>query len=79
MTVVQRAGTWRLEERREGVYDVRKLGDLRARIVTDDYEPGLVDPARMDLAIPTITVRDDVAARREFLRYVEAADRDDES
>lgn len=75
MGVVRRDGKWTLEKARDGVYEIRERGNLRARIITDDYEPsGMMDDVQMDVMTPAIEVRNFPAAVREFKNYVEDAE-----
>ncbi|GGL57266.1 hypothetical protein GCM10009039_14320 [Halocalculus aciditolerans] len=43
MSVVQRAGRWTLGEKAEGVFVVKKGGQLVAKIITGEYTPGAAD------------------------------------
>ena len=75
MGTVRREGKWTLEKDREGVYAVCERGELRARIVTADYErQGLMDDVANDMMTETIEVRSFSDAEQEFHDYVERAE-----
>ena len=75
MATVRRDGKWTLEKDREGVYAICERGDLRARIITDDYEPqGPMDNVATDMMTETIEVRSFSDAEREFQDYIERAE-----
>ena len=75
MGTVRRDGKWTLEKDREGVYAICERGELRARIVTADYEPqGPMDNVANDMMTETIEVRSASDAREEFRDYVERAE-----
>lgn len=75
MGTVRREGKWTLEKDREGVYAVCERGNLRARIITPDYEPqGMMDDVTSDMMTETIEVRNFTEAEKEFHNYIEQAE-----
>jgi hypothetical protein len=75
MGTVRREGKWTLEKDRKGVYAICERGELRARIITDDYErQGLMDDVANDMMTETIEVHSRADARQEFQDYVERAE-----
>lgn len=73
MGTVRREGKWTLEKDRDGVYAICESGEMRARIITDDYEPqGMMDNVQTDMMTETIEVRDFQAAKQEFENYIES-------
>lgn len=75
MATVRRDGKWTLEKDQEGVYAVCERGDLRARVITDDYEPqGILDDVTSDVMTETIEVRSFKDAEQEFQNYIEKAE-----
>lgn len=75
MGTVRREGKWTLEKDRDGVYEVRERDELRARILTADYEPqGPMDDIQMDVMTEAIEVQSFSDAKQEFERYVEDAE-----
>lgn len=75
MGVVRRDGKWRLLKDRDGVYEIQERNQLRARIITAEYESqGMMENIQMDPMTPTIEVRDFSEAEQEFERYIEDAE-----
>ena len=71
MGTVRREGKWTLEKDEDGVYAICERGDLRARIITADYEPqGLLDDVTTDMMTETIEVRSFSEAEQEFQKYI---------
>ncbi len=71
MGTVRRDGKWTLEKDEDGVYAICERGELRARVITDDYEPqGLLDDATTDMMTETIEVRSFSEAEQEFQNYI---------
>ena len=71
METVRREGKWTLEKDEDGVYAICERGDLRARIITADYEPqGLLDDVTTDMMTETIEVRSFSEAEQEFQKYI---------
>lgn len=76
MGVVRREGKWSLEKERDGVYAINERGELRARILTADYESqGMMDNVEMDMVTEQIEVRNFSEAKHEFEAYIERAKR----
>lgn len=48
MGVVRREGDWRLEKREEGVYEITYQNEPQEKILTSDYEPGVMDTHGFD-------------------------------
>jgi len=71
MGTVRREGKWTLEKDEDGVYAICERGDLRARIITADYEPQeLLDDVTTDMMTETIEVRSFSEAEQEFQKYI---------
>ncbi|WP_254543584.1 hypothetical protein [Halomarina pelagica] len=76
MAVVRRDGKWTLEKVQNGVYEIKRRGDLKARVITDEYEPtGMIDEVGMDVMTRTIEVRNFKGAEQEFQKYAKQSDR----
>lgn len=72
MATVRREGKWTLEKDREGVYAICERGELRARVITANYEPqGILDDVQSDMMTETIEVLDFPEAEQEFHNYIE--------
>lgn len=75
MATVRREGKWTLEKDRDGVYAICERGELRARILTPDYESqGIMDEVVSDMMTETIEVGSFSEAEREFHDYIEHAE-----
>jgi hypothetical protein len=71
MGVVKREGRWRLEKKKEGVYQVTKRGELEAKIITGEYEPeGPFSDERGGMMVDSIEVKDFNQAKQEFQTFV---------
>lgn len=72
MATVKRNGKWTLFKERDGVYTIRERDEVRARILTPEYEPsGPMDPVQSDMMTESIEVSSYSEAEQEFLNYVE--------
>jgi hypothetical protein len=75
MGTVRRDGKWTLEKDQDGVYAICERGEMKARVITDEYEPqGMMDNVQTDMMTETIEVRDFQGAKREFKNYIESAE-----
>jgi len=67
MGVVRREGKWTLEKVSEGLYEVRERDQLRAEIITDEFEPsGAFGGTSLDPMTETIEVGSFSQAETEF-------------
>ncbi|WP_147299482.1 MULTISPECIES: hypothetical protein [unclassified Haloferax] len=52
MGVVRREGSWRLEKKQDGVYEVTDNKRLKMKVVTSDYVPSDFSDERNDFSVP---------------------------
>lgn len=69
--VVKSKGKWKLEKKKDGVYNVNRRNKTIARIVTDEYEPSAVNDESVSAMMDTFEVKDFKAAKRKFKKYVD--------